>query len=361
MNDYRILLIRFSSIGDIILTAPVIKAIRQKFPKAVIDYLTLSEFSILLKDNPNLNNLVLFERGKNIFYYIRKALLLKKNNYDHVIDLHRSTRSFIFRFILKAKKKSKFKKNYFKRFLLIFLKFNLYKAPYSVIERYYNTAGIKNSDGSCGTEIWLSPNEITRAVSKLNNFSGASYTLKKNTAEKKVRIEHGIINSSQKIISIMPFAKWKTKEWGDEKFIELGRILAEKTGAQIQILGGPIDTSRAASIAESIGPAAVMLAGKLSIPESAAAISASGCLISNDTGVMHLGGAVNIPVIAIFGCTTEELGFFPVNRKCEVIQIPLKCRPCTAKGLSACPKKHFKCMNDIPIEMVFQAAIKYLN
>jgi heptosyltransferase II len=75
---------------------------------------------------------------------------------------------------------------------------------------------------------------------------------------------------------------------------------------------------------------------------------------------MHMGGAVNIPVIAIFGCTTEELGFFPVNKTGEVIQIQLKCRPCTAKGLSACPENHFKCMKDIPVKMVYKAAIKYL-
>ncbi len=360
MDASRILLIRFSSIGDIILTTPLIRAIKQSDPKTILDYITLSEFGALLKDNPFIDNLILIERNKNIFYYIKKALTLKKNKYDFIFDLHRSARSSIFRHLITSGRKNKLKKNYFKRFLLTAFTLNLYKAPFSVIERYYDAAGIKKASNNSGTEIWLSSKEIQQAVIKINDITGANYSLKKNIKDKMIKIESGIIKKKKKVVSIMPFAKWQTKEWGDDKFSDIAKILSEETGAKILILGGTNDAMRAKAVAGNIGRSAILLAGKLTLPETAIALSISDCLISNDTGVMHLGGAVNIPVIALFGCTTEELGFFPVNKTVEIIQIPLNCRPCTAKGLKDCPKKHFKCMNDISVDMVYDAVRKFI-
>jgi lipopolysaccharide heptosyltransferase II len=361
MDARRILIIRFSSIGDIILTTPLLNAIKKGYPEATIDYLTLAEFSSLLKDNPFINNLITIERKKSVFYYLKKTIDLRKKNYNYIFDLHKSARSLIFRLIIKSWKKNKIKKKYLKRLLLTYFKIDLYEPPYSVIERYYKTAGIEHLPDNAGTEIYLGIKEIQNTVKKLNNIINNGYSLRNNLSGKKIRIETGLFNKKNKIISLMPFAKWKTKEWGDENFSELGRLISKKTGSGIHIFGGAGDATRAKAIADGIGLGAISLAGKLSLPETAAALSVSDCLVSNDTGVMHMGGAVNIPVIAIFGCTTEQLGFFPVNKKNEIIQVPLKCRPCTAKGLSSCPEKHFKCMKDIPVEMVYEAVIKYIS
>jgi lipopolysaccharide heptosyltransferase II len=358
----RILLIRFSSIGDIILTTPVIKALKEKNSGITLDYLTLADYSILLKDNPSIDNLFLINR-KPFNQSIKKALLLRKNKYDYIFDLHRSTRSLIFRLLLKSENKFKFKKNYIKRFLLTAFKFRFYKKQYSVVTRYFNTVKALNVSAQGKTEIWLKQDEIIKALSKINKITGKNY-LYSSVSGEACKIDRSKINrkrqSSRRIISLMPFAKWKTKEWGDDKFIELGQRLKDDSGASIQILGGSDDVKRAERIARGIGKNAISLAGKLSLSETAVALSLSDCLVSNDTGVMHIGGAVSIPVIAIFGSTSEELGFFPYKSKGEVVQTDLKCRPCTAKGLPVCPKKHFRCMNDISADRVHLAVKKYI-
>jgi lipopolysaccharide heptosyltransferase II len=358
----RILLIRFSSIGDIILTTPVIKAIKQTNPGITLDYLTLPEYSILLRDNPYIDNLFLIKRN-SFAYAVENALLLRKIKYDYIFDLHRSTRSFIFRFLLKSKHKYKLNKNYFKRFLLTTFKFRFYKKPYSVVSRYFDTVKALNVSGRGKTEIWLNKDEMKYAFSRMNKITGIKY-LYSELSDKAGMIDRRKVSrkghGNNRMISLMPFAKWKTKEWGEDRFVELGRSLRDEYGALIQIFGGKEDAVRAKNIAIAIGKKAISLAGTLSLTETAVALSLSDCLVTNDTGVMHIGSAVSIPVIAIFGSTSEELGFFPYKSQGKVLQINLKCRPCTAKGLPACPLRHFKCMNDVSVDMVFSAVKRYL-
>jgi ADP-heptose:LPS heptosyltransferase len=358
----RILLIRFSSIGDIILTTPVIKVLKEKNPGITLDYLTLADYGILLKDNPFIDNLFLINR-KPFNQSIKKALLLRNIKYDYIFDLHRSTRSLIFRVLLRSGNKYKFQKNYIKRFFLTVLKFRFYKKPYSVVNRYFNTVKALNVPVHGKPEIWLKQDEIINTLSKINKIAGINYSYSGASSETG-KIDRSKINvkgkSNRKIISLMPFAKWKTKEWGDDKFIELGGRLRDESGASIQILGGRDDVKRAERVMRGIGKNAISMAGKLSLSETAVALSLSDCLVSNDTGVMHIGGAVSIPVIAIFGSTSEELGFFPYKSKGDVVQTDLKCRPCTAKGLPVCPKKHFRCMNDISVDGIYRVVKKYL-
>lgn len=356
----RILLIRFSSIGDIVLTTPVVKAIKEATPDAILDYLTLSEYSSLLKDIPFIDNLFVVDRSKGFIDIMQNILLLRSINYDFIFDLHRSTRSLIFRLFLKSKNKNKFKKNYFKRFLLTNFKISLQKKPYTVVNRYFNTAKALHLKREGKTEIWLKPDEIQRSLVKYKKLSGISCStiFKDKIRIKSIKIDKGIFNKKSKIISFMPFAKWQTKEWGDDRFVELGRKLKDHGETLIQILGGQNDAKRAIKIAKEIGKNAISLSGMLSLAETAVVLSLSDCLITNDTGIMHIGGAVSVPVVAVFGCTTEELGFFPYNTQGEVVELKLSCRPCTAKGLPMCPKKHFKCMNDITIDMVYSALIR---
>ncbi len=358
----RILLIRFSSIGDIILTTPVIQAIKESNPGITLDYLTLPEYSILLRDNPYIDNLFLIKRN-SLSYALENAFLLRKIKYDYVFDLHRSIRSFIFRLLLRAGRKYKINKNYFKRFLLITFGLRFYKKPYSVVGRYFNTVKALHVAGHGKPGIWLNKDEMRNAFTRMHKITGIKY-LYSELGDKAGIIDRKKVNSkdrNKKMVSLMPFAKWKTKEWGDENFVELGRRLRNEYGAVIQIIGGREDAERAKRISAGIGKKAISLAGELSLAETAVALSLSDCLVTNDTGVMHMGGAVSIPVIALFGSTSEELGFSPYKSQGRVLQINLNCRPCTAKGSSACPKKHFKCMNDIGVDTVFSAVKRYVQ
>ncbi|MFH0976021.1 MAG: glycosyltransferase family 9 protein [Spirochaetota bacterium] len=355
----RVLLIRFSSIGDIILTTPVIRALKESYPDLILDYLTLKEYAILLKDNPYIDNLITTDR-KGTAGAVKTALQLRGNNYDFIFDLHRSTRSLIFRAILKADYKYKFKKNYIKRFLLTAFKLRFYRKPYSVVNRYFNTLKRLNLPNEHKSEIWLNTDDVKKAILKINKIAGTKFSFIAAAGGAAPVSRKLFREKERRMISIMPFAKWKTKEWGDDKFIGLGLRL-KKAGVILCILGGTEDAERADKIAHAIGKGALSLAGKLTLAETATALAVSDCLVTNDTGVMHIGGAVSIPVVAVFGSTAEELGFFPYKSEGEVVQIDLKCRPCTAKGLPACPKKHFKCMNDISVDMVYSTVRKCIG
>ncbi|MDY6935670.1 MAG: glycosyltransferase family 9 protein [Spirochaetota bacterium] len=357
----RILIIRFSSIGDIVLTTPLIRSIKKKYPNALIDYLTLDEYSSILKYNPYIDRLILINRDEGYAGLIKGVAKLRDNGYTHILDLHRSLRSLIFRRFIKAVAKQALKKRYIKRLLLINAGINLYNKPYSIINRYFDVARLLDISLEGKTEIWIDNDKLANAL------VGISIKLRNNLSQNPditssiIRIEKGVIQRDREmIVSIMPFAKWNTKEWGDSKFIELGCRISEKKGSRIFVLGGERDKLRSEKIATGIGHKAISLAGKLSLLETAMALSISDCLITNDTGVMHIGGSVSIPVIAIFGSTTEELGFFPYNMEDDVIQISLNCRPCSAKGRLACPKEHFRCMNDITVDMVYSAMIKHM-
>lgn len=359
-RPYRILLVRFSSIGDIVLTTPLIRAIKKRYRNAVLDYLTLADYSILLRDNPAVDNLYIIKRGKSLLNIMKFALSLNKNRYDYIFDLHHSTRSLIFRFLVRAKKKSVLNKNYLKRFLLISFKLNFYKKPLTVVNRYFDTAKDLNIRERPGAELWISAESLNNALSNIVSAAGKDYKLNSEIDNSRIKIEKGTVAGAGKAVALMPFAGWKTKEWGDERFATLGKKLASENNASVIVLGGPGDISRSEKIAKEIGRGAISLAGRLGLHETALVLSASDCLVTNDTGIMHIGGAVSIPVIAVFGCTTEELGFFPYNTKGEVIQAEIGCRPCTAKGLTQCPKKHFKCMNDITTDMVYSHVINLL-
>jgi len=104
----------------------------------------------------------------------------------------------------------------------------------------------------------------------------------------------------------------------------------------------------------------VSLAGLLSLADSAALLRMSTLVIANDSGLLHLAQSQKIPVIGIYGPTTREFGFYPIEQDSTVVETSLACRPCTSKGLDRCPKKHFRCMKDIPADRVIQAALQYL-
>lgn len=358
----RILVIRFSSIGDIVLTTPFLSATKKKYSNATLDYLTLDDFSPLLKDNPYIDDLFILKREAGFWEIVNKAISMRKIKYDYIFDLHRSQRSILFRLILSGKKKSVLKKHYFKRLLLTKFKVNLYKKPYSIVNRYFNTSKLLPNPHGESTEIWIDIEGLNMSLQKLNSINDANLLIESEVIKNRmIKIGNKIFQQrSMKTLSLMPFACWETKEWGDEKFIELGKQISDKYKVDIFIHGGAGDSDRAEAIAKKIGINAVSFAGKLSLTETSIALAMSDCLVTNDTGVMHIGGAVAIPVIALFGSTAEELGFFPYNTAGEVVQIDIDCRPCTSKGLHRCPKKHFRCMNDISVDMLYSIIKKYL-
>lgn len=331
MKHQKILIIRLSSIGDIVLSTPLIRVLRNKFPNSQIDFIIKKEFSELLKYNPNLTNLIEFNTENGFKELLRLKRQILKENYDLIIDIHNNLRSIFLRMFTGAHV-VRINKRVFKRFLLVKFKINLYKNAIHVVDRYIETLSnfsIKNDNQ--GLEIFVPEDTIEIAKNKINFSDKNLY------------------------IAIAPSAKHETKRWLPERFAQLGDKLAEKFKAKIILLGGKEDEDRCRFVEEMMVSKPINLCGKTTLLESAAVLSMCKLLVTNDSGLMHIGSAMKTRIVAIFGSTVKEFGFSPYGVENIVIEKNIPCRPCSHIGRNKCPEGHFKCMRDIQVEDVFNA------
>ncbi len=326
----KILIIRLSSIGDILLATPFLRQARIKFPDAVIDFVIKDRFIDLVQYNPHVNRIFSVNEKEGLSGLLELRKLLIANNYDYVFDLHNNFRSRILTFGMKARI-SRIHKDKLKRALLVYTKINLYKQVTPIPLRYLKVgenAGI--ADDFNGLEIFW----------KNHIEEGLSLVVDKRLLRKP-------------FVALAPGAGFKTKQWPLEYFRELIETIEKKHRLPIVILGSKAEEERFKLL--EISDAVHNLAGKLTLLESAIILSKAKVLISNDSGLMHMATAVKVPVLAIFGSTVKEFGFFPFRAQSKVIENQaLWCRPCSHIGRNHCPLIHFKCMKDIKPMMVYE-------
>lgn len=336
--DKKILIIRLSSIGDILLATPFIRQARFTFPNARIDFLVKEKFKEVVEHNPHLDKIYSIKDDSGVAEAKKMRQIVKENDYTFIYDLHNNYRSNIITAGSGAELR-KINKHVVKRFLLVRFKSKKGRKIPSAAERYLATGRKENiADDFRGPEIyWRDFTEI-----KI-----------KEDLEK-----HGF-DTAEKFICLAPGAAHPTKQWPLEYFEELIKKSKDFYSGKFVIIGGPQDKETG----EKLGKIENVFdfSGKLSLLESAALIRKAIMLISNDSGMMHMATAVKIPVIAIFGSTVKELGFFPYRSEHIVIEnTELNCRPCSHIGKDHCPKKHFKCMKEILPEMIVPQIKKFL-
>lgn len=333
----KILIIRLSSIGDVLLTTALIRTLKKRFPNSKIDFVIKKQFKQLIAWHPSLNTIYAYPKKgtKNSLKEIKHRI--KAQQYDIIFDIHKNFRSLYLRSGSKAGKIFKFKKFIFKRWLLIHCKIDLYKQVTPIYQRYIDSGrklGIKYDER--GLDIYI-PESIREAI---------------NQQWEKILASH-----TNLIIGIAPGASLKTKRWHVDGFkTVIAQLLEKYPQACILLFGDKNDQEITRELMVDTNPRLFDVAGKYSLLETAALMDYCKLVITNDTGLMHLASALNKKVIALFGSTTEHLGFFPCNKEAVVIQNNnLKCRPCSHVGRSECPKKHFKCMLEIQAADVLKA------
>lgn len=321
----RILIIRLSSLGDILLTTPFVRAIKTQFPHIKIDMLIREEYADVIKLNPYISNKFLFKKnGKS-----NNALLeqLRSNNYELIIDLQNNLRSKKVVSSLKIKS-VKFDKRSFDKFLLVNFKINKLKEAPQIPVRYSKT--IQNL--------------------KLDNQGLDLFTDKSANAE---------LNGKNNLIGFCPGARHFTKRWPKEYFIELGNKLTQD-GYTIVLFGGKIDKEICTELVDKIS-GAINLSNSDELLQTAADMKLCKAVVCNDSGLMHTASAVGTKVITIFGSTVKEFGFTPYNCSNLILENnSLTCRPCSHIGRSDCPKKHFDCMKSINPDFVFAKVKTFL-
>ena len=305
----KILVVRFSSIGDIVLTTPVVRMLKKQL-NAQVHYLTKSSYVSLLKNNPYIDSV--YQIDNSISEVIAD---LKKEKYDYVIDLHSNLRTQILKFRLGMPAKS-FNKLNIEKFMLT--NFKLDKMPkIHIVDRYLETVkhlGVKNDNQ--GLDFFLSAND------KLDiSIFPKNYIV--------------FVIGGQHATKILP----------NEKIISI----IKKVNKPVLLIGGPEDAHRGEDIAKACNKV-VNTCGKYSILHSASLVQQATMVITHDTGMMHIAAAFNKKIYSVWGNTVPEFGMYPYLESEQSKRIEVKglnCRPCSKIGYDKCPKGHFRCMQEI--------------
>ncbi len=319
----KILIIRFSSIGDIVLTTPVMRCIKNQLG-ATVHYLTKKQNKSLVEHNPNIDKIHVLEDSG----LLQLIEILRQEKYDHIIDLHHNIRTTLIKFSLLRPSHSFAKLNFQKWLMVNFKK----GGPCAhIVDRYLETCshlGVKN-DGK-GLDFFWDKSKEPEFNQQLENLK--------------------LLSNNYTVLAIG--AAHFTKRIPLEKLKELVATLPGK----ILIIGGKDELSIANELLELKNPNLISGVGKLSLDGSAFVISKASKVVSPDTGMMHIAAAFQKPIISVWGSTVPEFGMTPYyaeNTKNgnTVIEVQgLSCRPCSKIGFSSCPKGHFKCMNAIDFQ-----------
>ncbi len=310
---HEILIIRLSSMGDILLTTPLIRSIKKKYPDIKISFLLKEQYKAILSNNPYISKIYLYNKdaGANKNIEINNLNSVK---FDLIIDLQNNLRSRAVTFKLNSRV-LRFHKKTFLKFLLVKFKINKLRNSPPIPERYAES--LKNFDLDDEGLDLFKPEILLPELKKDNKYIGFA-----------------------------PGSRHFTKMWPEKYFIDLGNYLL-KSGYSIVLFGGKDDKDTCARISGGI-PGSVNLSNDDDIMSTAVNMALCRAMICNDSGMMHVGCALKIPVLAIFGSTVEEFGFVPYkNRSIVLGNDGLSCRPCTHIGRDSCPKKHFKCMMEV--------------
>lgn len=326
----KILVIRFSSIGDIVLTTPVVRCLKKQLPDCEIHYATKKEYAAVLANNPYIDT----------FHFLEKDLstliqTFKGEKFDYIIDLHNNLRTSHIKLLLGGNWK-RFNKLNIEKWLLVNFKIN--KLPkVHIVHRYMQTVeslGVKY-DGK-GLDFFIVPHEEETFFDQFPGIPKNNY------------------------VCLVPGAKFNTKTIPAEKCAEMINVAKrsmERSGINITlpilILGGSSEIELGNKVVElSSKNDVINLCGKLSLAKSAAAIKHAHLIITADTGLMHIAAAFDKKIISVWGNTVPEFGMYPLlpeNGKGESIISEVKglpCRPCSKIGYAKCPKGHFKCMRE---------------
>jgi ADP-heptose:LPS heptosyltransferase len=326
----KILILRFSSIGDIVLTTPIVRCIKNQIKGAEVHYSTKKEYHTLISNNPYIDKSHLLNGSL-------KELIktLKAEQFDCIIDLHKNLRT------LKIKKglgikSTAFPKVNWQKWLMVNTHLN-YLPNVHIVDRYF---------------------EAVKHLEVINDQKGLDFNIPQ-TSEVDVNTEF----KTSDYISVAVGAKFATKQVPVEKLAEILEPI-EKT---IVLLGGKEDFKKGEELSSLLTHKNVYnTCGAYNLLSSGSIVQQSSLLITADTGLMHIASAFNTPIVSIWGNTVPDFGMYPYKPlnpdSFSIHQVEgLKCRPCSKIGFAKCPKKHFKCMLNQDTLLIQESVLKYLN
>jgi len=318
-QNLKLLIVRLSSIGDIVLTTPVLRCIKTQFPQYELHFLTKVQFAGIVTPNPYVQKVHVWQNSAR-----QTATALASENYDHVIDLHHNLRTLLFKFALGVNAHS-FNKLNIEKWLMVCWKWNRLPAMH-IVDRYLDTVsylGVKN-DG-LGLDFFISPHDEVQIPEMFPQVGG------------------------QPFIALAVGAAHATKRLPLKKLLTVCELIKQP----VILLGGREDADTGREIARRFTGHVVNACGQLRLGQSASVIKQAAKVISPDTGLMHIAAAFNKPIMSVWGNTIPQFGMYPylpanTQNPFALAEVKgLSCRPCSKIGYETCPRKHFRCMEMI--------------
>ncbi len=334
MHTPKKLVIRLSSAGDIILTSPLLKLMKEREPDTEVHFVATSIYSDLIRYNPNITTIHLVQEHAEVGELEELRQLLLKEQFESTLDLHNSFRSIYLRKGTSNQIRV-IRKDILKRVALVRMKLNFYSEPRSVAVKYAQVYDKSLTEVPL-PEIFY-PNELQEKVDEIWRNSHSN---------------------ERKAIFLCPGSRHFTKRWP----VECWKNLAKKLSAEnhIVLIGGKEDIGICDAIGEIGG--LINFCGKFSMLESMAILSHADLVITNDSFLMHAANTLRKKILAIFGSTVREFGFSPYGVENKIMEVNgLNCRPCSHLGRESCPRKHFRCMLGTTPEMVYEAAMELIG
>ena len=321
----KILVIRFSSMGDIIYTTPIVRCLKKQIPGAEVHFLTKAAFHYIYDNNPYADKLLLLKPT-----LAETIIEIRAEKYDYLVDLHNNLRTSIIK-LCTGIRSSTYKKQTIKKWLSLKFRWKLIP-PIHLVERYMKAVhilGVKN-DGQ-----------------PVDYYIKAQHSL-----QKLLPASH-----QNKYTAFVIGATHLTKRMPNEKIINI----CSAVNHPVVLLGGDDVRANGTAIVLALGDKVYNACGITSLDESVFLASKAASVLGFDTGLTHIAEAFNVPIASIWGGTVPELlGVQPYMVKdAQVIGTDLYCRPCSKFGLEKCPLGHFKCMNDIPENVIVEFANKH--
>lgn len=309
----KVLVVRFSSIGDILMTTPVLRCLKEQLPGVELHYLTKRKFAFVLEGNPRIDR----------FHYLDDSFSemvgqLRAEHFDFLVDLHHNARTFRLKQALRVPSSAYFKAN-IEKWMYLHLRINRLPGTPTAVRFLDTLAPLDVKDDGKGLEYYF-----TRTWN-LDDLLPETHR--------------------ESYLACVIGGSAFTRRMPPEKIVE---ILMQVPGP-IALLGGPDDRERGAWISAQLGSRAYNACGSCSFEASAYLVQQARAVLTHDTSLMHVAAAFNQRIVSVWGHNIPEFGneAFRVDQSFN-IGLDLPCRPCSKNGSARCPKGHFKCMRDIP-------------
>jgi heptosyltransferase-2 len=329
-----VLIVQTAFLGDVVLTLPLIAAVRHRFPHARVDVLTVPAHAPLLQDQPEVAAVIAYDkRGtqRGIRGLLRMVRRVRAQGYDVALAPHRSFRSALLLASSGIPRRIGFAR---------------------WLTRWAYTAVVPRPAMAHAVEKNL---HLLEALGPWPVPTGGHLTLRVTSAARRVAsaaFARGGVKQQEPVIGVIPGSQWGTKRWPAERFAALIERLAGLSQARCALFGGTQDRALATAITATCRVPVLDFIGQTSVQELPAYLERCTVVVSNDTGPMHVAAALGKPILVLYGPTVPAQGFTPYGVPWEAASVPLECRPCSAHGPQRCPLLHWRCMLDLSVEQV---------